>query len=417
MELMDSLKNTKYDVVGLSEVRRTGTSIQEYDDFIFCYTGETQGLYGVGFIINKYLKSSIVCFNGFSERVALLKLNIKGYQLDILQVYAPTEASKEEEVESFYNTINETLKCSCKNVIVMGDFNSKIGQPRPEERLIMKNHGYGVRNSRGERLIEFAYENKLNIMNTFFKKPKSQRWTWRSPDGNTKNEIDYILTNLDKNVLNVQVLNVNFPTDHRLVRASIMLRDTRKTRTRYTNRLINTLKNETEISAYKLSLEKQIDELQYQEDATIQTNYENIIRVIEKGLHFAKNTEQHTTKPSVISAYTRKLIDRRKQLHKTKPKTRAQKNELKALYKLISKNIKRDYTAHRSKIIEKHISITGSIKRAYKELKTHRIWIKQLKETDKLSQNRTDIMKTATNFYKILYGCQTDNPTCTYIYR
>lgn len=411
IELIDSLKNTTYDVVGLSEVRRVGTSVREYDDFIFCYKGETRGLYGVGFIVKKYLKRNIVSFNGISERVALLKLNLNGYQLNILQVYAPTEASNEDEVERFYDTINETLRKTGKNIIVMGDFNSKIGNPRPEESLIMKNHGYGVRNNRGERLIDFAYENKLSITNTFFKKPKNLRWTWRSPDGNTKNEIDYILTNLDKNVLNVQVLNVNFPTDHRLVRATFILQKITKSRAKYTNCLGKTLKTEMEISSYKLCLEKQEEQLQNKEDATIQENYDNIIRGIEKSLRSAQNTQKHTTKPSVISAYTRKLMERRQQLHVTKPKTRALKNELKALYKLISKNIRRDYMLHRSKTFEKHISTTGSIKKAYKELITYKPWIKQLKESDKLSHNRTDIMKTATNFYKKLYDCQVQNFT------
>ncbi|CAH0730965.1 unnamed protein product, partial [Brenthis ino] len=42
-----------------------------------------------------------------------------------------------------------------------------------------------------------------------------QRWTWRSSDGNTKNELDYILTNINKNVQNVEVLNIPYPSDHR----------------------------------------------------------------------------------------------------------------------------------------------------------------------------------------------------------
>lgn len=101
---MNSLKNTEKDVLGILEGRRLGTSIQVYDSYIFCYTGETRGLYGVGFIVKKYLKRNIMSFSGISERIALLSLNMNGYQLDILQVYAPTEASKDDEVDYFYNT-------------------------------------------------------------------------------------------------------------------------------------------------------------------------------------------------------------------------------------------------------------------------------------------------------------------------
>ncbi len=34
----------------------------------------------------------------------------------------------------------------------------------------------------------------VKIMNTQFQKKAGRRWTWRSPDGNTKNELDYIMT-------------------------------------------------------------------------------------------------------------------------------------------------------------------------------------------------------------------------------
>lgn len=59
----------------------------------------------------------------------------------------------------------------------MGDFNAKVGQPIPNE-TITGNYDYGNRNCRGDRLIDFAYENKLATMNTFFIKNKNKRWTW-----------------------------------------------------------------------------------------------------------------------------------------------------------------------------------------------------------------------------------------------
>ncbi|GBP81972.1 LINE-1 reverse transcriptase homolog [Eumeta japonica] len=80
------------------------------------------------------------------------------------------------------------------------------------------------------------------------------------------------------------------------------------------------------------------------------------------------------------------------------------KNELKALYKLISKLINLDYKAYCTKIIKKHLNTTNSVKKAYKELRTHKSWIEELKDKTKNTQNRTEIMKLATNFYKKLYS-------------
>ena len=55
-------------------------------------------------------------------------------------------------------------------------------------------------------------------MNTQFQKKAGRRWTWRSPDGNTKNEIDYIMTDKPGMVTDVTVINrVNIGSDHRMV--------------------------------------------------------------------------------------------------------------------------------------------------------------------------------------------------------
>ena len=53
--------------------------------------------------------------------------------------------------------------------------------------------GLGIRNEAGQRLIEFCQENTLVIANTLFQKHKRRLYTWTSPDGQPRNEIDYIL--------------------------------------------------------------------------------------------------------------------------------------------------------------------------------------------------------------------------------
>ena len=50
-----------------------------------------------------------------------------------------------------------------------------------------------VQNEAGQRLIEFRQENALVIANTLFQKQKRRLYTWTSPDGQYRNQIDYIL--------------------------------------------------------------------------------------------------------------------------------------------------------------------------------------------------------------------------------
>ena len=51
----------------------------------------------------------------------------------------------------------------------------------------------GIWNEAGQRLIEFCQENALVIANTLFQQHKRRLYTWPSPDGQHRNQIDYIL--------------------------------------------------------------------------------------------------------------------------------------------------------------------------------------------------------------------------------
>ena len=51
----------------------------------------------------------------------------------------------------------------------------------------------GVWNEAGQRLREFCQENALVIANTLFQQYKRRLYTWTSPDGQHRNQIDYKL--------------------------------------------------------------------------------------------------------------------------------------------------------------------------------------------------------------------------------
>ncbi len=91
-------------------------------------------------------------------------------------------------------------------------------------------------------------------MKTQFQKKAGRRWTWRRPDGNTKNEIDCIMTDNPSMVTDVTVINrINIGSDHNqiMVMSSITIptrAERRKllnknTRTRVDTQMIGTKKN------------------------------------------------------------------------------------------------------------------------------------------------------------------------------
>ena len=74
----------------------------------------------------------------------------------------------------------------------MGDWNAKVGSqgiPGLTGKL-----GLGVQNEAGQRLKAFCQENALVIANTLFQQHKKRLYTWTSPDGQYRNQIDYILS-------------------------------------------------------------------------------------------------------------------------------------------------------------------------------------------------------------------------------
>ncbi|XP_048524252.1 craniofacial development protein 2-like [Dendroctonus ponderosae] len=111
--------------------------------------------------------------------------------LSISETIGPTE---EEEVDQFYEDINRALTVpGCSQTFLIGDFNAKVSIQLDEAEKIMRPFGIGARNDRGNTLKNFLSQHRLYLMNSFFQKKEHRRWTWISPNEQTKNEIDFIL--------------------------------------------------------------------------------------------------------------------------------------------------------------------------------------------------------------------------------
>ena len=122
-----------------------------------------------------------VCFQG------------KPFNITVIQAYAQTSNAEEAEVERFYEDLQELLELTLQNDVffVIGDWNAKVRSQ--ETPGVTVKFDLGVWNEAGQRLIEFCQENALVIANTFFQQHKRRHYTWTSPDGQHRNQIDYIL--------------------------------------------------------------------------------------------------------------------------------------------------------------------------------------------------------------------------------
>ncbi|XP_026318756.1 uncharacterized protein LOC113229400 [Hyposmocoma kahamanoa] len=163
-----------------------------------------------------------------STRVAYLVLKLtERYSLKVVQVYTPTSTCSDSEFEDVYEDVGKALHNTTKTyfTVVMGDYSDIVGVRECEESCIGQ-HGIGRRNPRGQMLVNFLDMQGLFGMNTFFTKKPHRKWTWQSPNGMTKNEIDFILTDKKRKqeaiFRDISVVNrFNAGSDHRLVRGTL----------------------------------------------------------------------------------------------------------------------------------------------------------------------------------------------------
>ncbi|XP_037780209.1 craniofacial development protein 2-like [Penaeus monodon] len=204
--LVNEISNIKWDVIGISEMRRPGENATQLpNQHILFHKGNDKKQRGVGFLIHKKLKGNITEFHATSDRVASVKIKIsKRYDIKIIQAHAPTSLSSQDALDEFYDDLRTALQRKKAHFnIIKGDFNA---------------------NERGDDLVNFATTNNFKITNTFYKKKQNRRWTWRSPDFETFNEIDYVLVDKSNIVKNTEVLNrVGIDSDHRMVRCKIQI--------------------------------------------------------------------------------------------------------------------------------------------------------------------------------------------------
>ncbi|XP_045484950.1 uncharacterized protein LOC110996663 [Pieris rapae] len=401
-ELILAIEKIHWSIIGLSEVRRLGEEIEDHGNFVFYFKGETSGKYGVGFLIKKELKKNIEEFLGISERIAILNITMpqSNAKWSIVQIYSPTEQASNADVDSFYADLRRAiLNYTHKNLIVMGDYNAQLGKRRKGEEIILGPYCTGKRNRNGTKLIELVYENNLKVLNSMYKKRPSNRWTWISPNGLYKNEIDFILTNRANMFSDCTILkNLNFNTNHRMVRANLKIKldKTRpfKARTSESKHLIG---NISEIKEHLIQLNL--------EELSVQEKYNNVLEAIT---YSSNRVPPNRNKWHSVSDETSLLLKQRQELIKLENKTKSIRVEITKLSKQIKLSLRQDIQKLRLDTLERYINKTGGIKKAVKELKTNINWIPNInnKRGYKITK-RPDIVSTATDFYKQLYSTQT----------
>ena len=178
------------DILGIREQKWTGMGEFNSDDHYIYYCGqESLRRNGVAIIVNRVQNAVLEC-NLKNDRMISVRFQGKPFNFTVC---APTSNAEEADVERFYEDLQDLLELTPKKdvLFIIGDWNAKVGCQ--EIPAVTGKFGLGTRNEAGQRLIEFCQENALVIENTLFQQHKRRLYTWASPDGQHRNQIDYIL--------------------------------------------------------------------------------------------------------------------------------------------------------------------------------------------------------------------------------
>ncbi|CAG9834829.1 unnamed protein product [Diabrotica balteata] len=267
---------------------------------------------------------------------------------NILQVYAPTADKSDDEIEQFYENLQELLKMtkSYETTLIVGDFNAKVGCVKVEH--ICGNYGLGNRNDRGDRLQQFCQEKQLTIMNTWFKLPLRRLYTWKSPADNKKN-CRYKNAITDTRTYP----GADVPSAHNLLVAKLKIKFKmlKKTVKRKTD--INLLKQENIQSMVKTKLNEECERLQRELSPTTEGLWTEVKNAFTSAEKYIKDTNNKRKSKPWMTQKILRMMDTR----------RAYKNKNNEKYREIHRQIKKEIaTAKENWMIENCQEIEELIK-------------------------------------------------------
>lgn len=244
------------------------------------------------------------------------------------------------------------------------------------------NHGLEGRNDRGETLLGFLLQNNLFQMNSFFPKRPNRRWTWRSPDGRTKNEIDFIITDKRYIVKDVSVLNkVTTGSDHRIVRVKLMI-DVGKERHKLIKKTDSNRpwKSPSDMVGFQQCITNKLNGTEAEENINV------LNETITTALLESQNGYCPTTKKqSKLSEATMRKMKQRRDMRSEELTTA---EELRQINKEVSKAIRRDIRTHNQNQIEQTIENNKSMKVLRRKLESGKKQMTKVK--DKQGHVRTN---------------------------
>ena len=135
------------------------------DRYIYSCGQESLRRSVVAIVVNKRVRNAVLGCNLKIDKIIYVHFQGKPFNIMVIQVYALTSNAKEDEVEQFYEDLQNLLELTPKkDLLFTKSRNAKVGSQ--ETPGVTGKLGLGVQNEPEQ--IEFCQENATVIANAFF---------------------------------------------------------------------------------------------------------------------------------------------------------------------------------------------------------------------------------------------------------
>ena len=227
----NELKRLNVDIAALQETRLADSGTLKEKEYTFFWQGkssEEHRQHGVGFAVKNTVLNKVEPGSKGTERLLTLRLNTTEGPVTLISAYAPTLSASSEAKDEFYERLSSILTNipNTEQVILLGDFNARVGADSESWPSCIGHFGVGKMNENGQRLLELCTYHGLCITNSFFKTKFQHKVSWRHPRSKHWHQLDLILVRRTaiKTVLHTRSFHsADCDTDHSLVCCKIRL--------------------------------------------------------------------------------------------------------------------------------------------------------------------------------------------------
>ena len=147
------MERVNISILGISELKWIGMGDFNSDDHYIYYCGqEFLRRNGLDLIVNKRVQNAVLGYNLKNNRMTSVHFQSKPFNITVIQVYTPITNAEEDEVEWFYEDLQEILKLIPQKdvLLITGDWNANVGSH--EIPGVTSKFGCGVQNEAGQKL-------------------------------------------------------------------------------------------------------------------------------------------------------------------------------------------------------------------------------------------------------------------------